>query len=70
MTKKELKILRKNLPTGYRDTLATQLHFTPWYIDKVLTGTRKNIDIIKAAAQLAKEHKAEIDTLSNQIKQL
>jgi transcriptional regulator with XRE-family HTH domain len=70
MTKKELRILRKNLPKGYRDTLARQFNCTASYVDKVLSGTRNNIEMIKAATKMAEDYKAEMDQLSNQIKQL
>ena len=70
MTKKELIKLKKSLPKGYRDVLAEKFTCSVSTVDMVLVGTRKNIELIKAAIELAKVHKVEMENLSKEIKQL
>ena len=70
MTKKELKKLKDKLPSGYRDTLATQTDLSLTSVDKILAGERKNINLVKAALNLAKTHQAELAQISSDIKKL
>lgn len=70
MTKKELIKLKNSLPKGYRDTLSLKFNYSVSTVDMVLVGTRKNIELIKAAIELAKCHKIEMENLSKEIKQL
>ena len=70
MTKKELIKLKKSLPKGYRDILSLKFNCSVSTVDMVLVGTRKNIELIKAAVELAKVHKVEMENLSKEIKQL
>jgi hypothetical protein len=68
MTKKELEKLRKNLPRGYRDLLASQFNCSTRTVDMVLAGERKNLAIVKSAIEMAIVHKEEMQVLTNQIK--
>jgi hypothetical protein len=70
MTKKELNKLKKSLPKGYRDLIAEKCNCTTALVDMVLAGTRKNIEIVNAAVNLALSHKAQIEELSNKIKSI
>ena len=70
MTKKELNKLKKSLPKGYRDMLAETCECSTGLVDMVLAGTRKNIQIITAAIDLALSHKVMIEELSEKIKSL
>lgn len=70
MTKKDLNKLKKSLPKGYRDTLAEKCDCSLSLIDSVLSGTRKNLEILKEAVDLAISYKAETEALSNQIKSI
>jgi len=70
MTKKELIKLKKSLPKGYRDVLAEKFNCSMSTVDMVLVGTRKNIELIKVAIELAKDHKIEMENLSKEIKGL
>jgi len=70
MTKKELNRLKKSLPKGYRDMLAEKLNCTTSMVDMVLAGTRKNLDIISTAIEIAKAHKKKMSQLSQEINQL
>ncbi len=70
MTKKELIKLKKSLPKGYRDALAEKFNCSVSTVDMVMVGTRKNIELIKAAIDIAKGHKIEMENLSKEIKEL
>ena len=70
MTKRELLKLKSKLPTGYRDTLATETGLSIPLIDKVLAGVNQNIKIVKAAIILAKAYQDELGQLSSDIKNL
>ena len=70
MTKKELNKLKKSLPKGYRDLIAAKCDCSSGLVDIVLSGTRKNIQIITEAIDLALSHKVLIDELSDKIKSL
>jgi len=70
MTKKDLNKLKKSLPKGYRDLIAEKLDCSVSLVDQVLAGTRKNIEIVDAAVNLALSHKAQIEELSNKIKSI
>lgn len=70
MTKKDLNKLKKSLPKGYRDLISEKLDCSISLVDQVLAGTRKNIEIVDAAVNLALSHKAQIEELSNKIKSI
>ena len=70
MTKKELNKLKKSLPKGYRDLIAEKCDCSIGLVDMVLAGTRKNIQIVDAAVNLALSHKTQIEALSDKIKSL
>lgn len=66
----ELKKLRKELPKGYREILATAHGITPSHVDSIFNGTRENLEVIKSAVVLAKSYKKEIISLTEEIKSL
>lgn len=70
MTKKDLNKLKKSLPKGYRDSIAGKCDCSTGLVDMVLAGTRKNIEVLTAAVNMAKFHKSEMEQLANQIKSL
>ncbi len=70
MTKKDLNKLKKSLPKGYRDLIAEKFDCSTGYVDMVLAGTRKNIEVLTAAVSLAQSHKTEMEALTNKIKSL
>jgi hypothetical protein len=70
MTQDELNTLKEKLPKGYRDVLASEFDCTTTFVDMVLSGTRRNLAMIKKAVELAKEHKKELENLSKEIEAL
>jgi len=70
MTKKELSKLKSRLPAGFIETIAKEKNCSMGLVSMVLSGKRKNLDIIKIAIALAEEYKTELDGLTNQIKTL
>jgi hypothetical protein len=70
MTKKDLNKLKKSLPKGYRDLIAEKCNCSIGLVDMVLAGTRKNIEVLTVAVNLAQSHKIELEALANQIKSL
>lgn len=70
MNKAELSLLKENLPKGFRQTLADQCRCSVASVDSVLAGTRSNIDIIKAAVEMAKTFHEEKSALKQKINAL
>jgi hypothetical protein len=70
MTKDELDKIKENLPGGYRETLASTTRLSVVTIDKVLSGERQNLNVIRAAIDLAKQHKEELSRLVLEINNL
>lgn len=70
MTKEELDKIKENLPVGYRESLSTATELSVVTIDKVLAGERQNLKVIRAAIDLAKQHKEELSRLQMEINNL
>jgi hypothetical protein len=75
MTKKELKKIKDNLPRKWRSAISFKTGYTVSYIDYVLKGERdENSEgakaIIRAAAELAEQHKSEKKEIKELINQL
>jgi len=66
--KKELKALKLRMPKGYRYMLANEHSVTPEYIDMIFRGTRVNIAIVQTATQLAEEHRKDMNTIVEEMK--
>ena len=59
MAKTDLKRLKKRLPAKWAKTINGRIGFSRSYICKVMDGEKENLDIIRAAKQLADEYARE-----------
>ncbi|WP_295711271.1 hypothetical protein [Mucilaginibacter sp.] len=60
-TPEELKNLRASLPRGAAKMLAKQLGLVDGSVRNILSGGAKNSDVLLAAVELAKLHRAKIE---------
>ncbi|MCF8349293.1 MAG: hypothetical protein K9G61_10820 [Bacteroidales bacterium] len=67
MTIRELKKIRKNLPSDGSSKIAELTNYTQSYVNMVLAGTRKNILIIDTAIELANAHKSLLKSQKSKI---
>jgi hypothetical protein len=70
MKKDDLTLLKEKLPDQWAAILASKLNYTPDYIRKVLSGKRKNQEIIDEAIALAAEYKSRLENQKNIIASL
>lgn len=67
MNKKDLVKLKNSLPKGYRKLISKRMNCSPSLVTMVFSGTRTNLEIVKEAITIAKEHKQEMESLSKEI---
>lgn len=70
MTEKEFLKLKRNLPKGYRETLAGKFDVTTGYIDQILRGEKQRTDVIDEAIEMATAHKLYLAEQKAKIKKL
>lgn len=70
LDKKSLKVLVEALPTDAVTQISERVNYSKSLIQKVLAGTRHNVEILEAAIEVAKETKEKKEALRNEIMEL
>lgn len=62
-TKQTLRALRKRLPSGAIKDIAEQRGVSHAYISMVLSGARRDLDVVSDAIEVARKHEKRVANL-------
>lgn len=70
MTEEQLLKLKKSLPRGSYKKIAHTLKVSELYVCFVLTGRKKNLNVIEMAIEIAEQEKMRKQSIINKINNL